>query len=153
MRNILDEYGRNAGKIWETLHSNGSMPQTKIIRTTKLTNNEFHNAIGWLARENKVNKAKTTHGSSYILGETNLVSKIGEDAGRIWRTLESLGENDVTTITHHTGMKPIDVQEALGWLAREDKIEIKQNKNNQLTVRLKLDALTDDGAGHNKNLM
>ena len=46
MKNIIDEYGRNAGKIWEVLTANGSLPQTKLIRNTRLKNAEFHSAVG-----------------------------------------------------------------------------------------------------------
>lgn len=54
MKDIIEAIGRNAGKIWENLNANGSLPQTKLIRNTKLKNDEFHIAIGWLARENKI---------------------------------------------------------------------------------------------------
>jgi len=137
MRNIIDEYGRNAGKIWEALNANGSLSQTKLIRNTKLKNEEFNSAIGWLARENKINKQNTTQGSSFGLGETNLTAKIGEDAGCVWKTLSALGENDVSSIAEYSRIKPDEVHAALGWLAREDKIDVKYRKNQQIKFRLK----------------
>jgi Winged helix-turn-helix domain (DUF2582) len=139
MKNIIDEYGRNAGKIWETLNTNGSLPQTKLIRNTKLKNEEFHSAVGWLARENKINKQNMIQNPTYSLGETNLTTKIGEDAGKVWKTLSTLGENDVSAIAKNAQIEPDEVHAALGWLAREDKIDIKLGKNQKIIFTLKND--------------
>jgi len=137
MRNIIDEYGRNAGKIWEALNNNGSLPQTKLIKNTKLSNDEFHSAIGWLARESKITKQDMAQISRYSLGETNLTTKIGGDAGRVWKTLSTWGENDVSNIAKYTRIEADEVYAALGWLAREDKIEVKYGKNQKTMFRLK----------------
>jgi hypothetical protein len=137
MRNIIDEYGRNAGKIWEVLNANGSLTQTKLIRNTKLKNGEFYSAVGWLARENKISRQKMTQGSSYSLGETNLTTKIGGDAGLVWKTLNTFGENDVSKIAKYAQIEPNEAQAALGWLAREDKIDVKHGRNQQIKFRLK----------------
>jgi hypothetical protein len=122
MKNIIDEYGRNAGKIWEALN---------------VKNDEFHSAVGWLARESKINKQDMAQGSKYSLGETNLTTKIGGDAGRVWETLNTLGENDVSNIAKYARIDPDEVHAALGWLAREDKIEVKYGKNQQTMFRLR----------------
>ena len=137
VRNIIDEYGINAGKIWETLNAHGSLNQTKLIRNTRLKKDEFNSAIGWLARENKINKQNTTHGSSYILGETNLTTKIGGDAGRVWMALSTLGEIDASAIAKYSRIEQDEVHAALGWLAREDKIDVKRGKNKQVKFKLK----------------
>ena len=137
MRNIIDEYGRNAGKIWETLNTKGPLNQTKLIRNTKLKNYEFHSAIGWLARENKINRQNTEQDPSYILGETNLTTKRGRDAGRVWDTLSKLGENDASSISKYSHIQQDEVYAALGWLAREDKIDVNYERNHQIKFRLK----------------
>lgn len=137
MRNTIDEYGRNAGKIWEALNFNRSLPQTKLMRNTKMKNNEFYNAVGWLARENKIKKQNSTNGFIYSLGETNLVSKIGGDAGTVWITLSKLGEGNVSSIAKNARLEIDDVHAALGWLARENKIEAKIEKNQQIKFKLK----------------
>ena len=137
MRNIIDEYGRNAGKIWETLNTKGPLNQTKLIRNTKLKNYEFHSAIGWLARENKINRQNTEQDPSYILGETNLTTKIGRDAGRVWKTLSTWGESDVSLIAKYSRIEQDEVHAALGWLTREDKIDVKYGRNKQIKFRLK----------------
>jgi len=139
MRNLIDEYGRNAGKIWETLTADASLPQTKLIRKTKLKNDEFHSAVGWLARENKIKRETMKQSLTYSLGETNLTMKIGGDAGVVWATLSTLGENDVSAIANFAKLEPNEVHAALGWLAREDKIDVTYGTNQQITFRLKND--------------
>jgi hypothetical protein len=125
MKNVINEYGENAGKVWQALHDQGPLPQTKLIRTTKLKDEEVHSAIGWLARENKINKNSTQNGTIYNLGDTNLTSKIGADAGKIWKTLHVFGENDVSELSRLTRLEKKEVEAALGWLARENKIQAK----------------------------
>ncbi len=134
MNNPIDEFGRHAGRIWETLSNNGTtLTQTKLQKTANLSDEAFHQAIGWLARENKINRT----GMIYRLGDTNLTPKIGTNAGKIWNLLVSQKEADITTITRRTNIDEQDVHAAIGWLARENKIEAQVGKNNQLVFRLK----------------
>jgi len=121
MINIWDEFGRNAGEVWKTLNTYGSLPESKLIETTKLQEDEFQIAVGWLARENKIYKT----GTMYQLGETNLTNKIGANAGKIWKMMETKGKFDVYDIPHLSDMEERDVYSALGWLVRENKIEAK----------------------------
>ena len=132
MRNKINEYGRNAGKIWVALNTFGPQNQSSLLKNTKLSINDFYVGVGWLARENKIYKDNIF----YTLGETNLTDKIGENAGKIWRTLESQGDVDVTSIAKITQVKVQDVYSALGWLAREDKIKTNY-KNKQIKFELK----------------
>jgi hypothetical protein len=134
MNNHINELGKNAGKIWQTLYNNGTLiSQSKLQRKTSLSDQEFHGAIGWLARENKIKKI----GITYQLGSTNLTSKIGTNAGKIWKTLASTKEADITTIMKQTGMRETDAHSAIGWLARENKIDTQIGKNDQLFFRLR----------------
>ncbi len=134
---MIDEYGKNAGKIWEALNVNGLLSHTKLIRNTKLKNDEFLSAVGRLARENKINRQNVAQNPTYSLGETNLTEKIGGDAGRVWKTLCHWGENNVSEIAKYARIEPDEVYSALGWLAREDKIDVKYGKNQKITYRLK----------------
>jgi len=120
MRDITKYYGRNAGKIWVSLNTYGPQSQSSLIKKTKLTLQDFHTGIGWLARENKILKK----GILYNLGETNLTNIIGENAGKVWRLLESQGQVDISSIARLSEIKIQDAYSALGWLAREDKIKI-----------------------------
>lgn len=118
--NMIEEYGRDAGKIWANLFKHEVLDASKIMEYAMLDDEEFSIAVGWLARENKI----FTNGKEYRLGETNLGSKIGNNAGKIWQILRSSGELDVSSIAEFAHIPEKDIYAALGWLAREDKLEI-----------------------------
>jgi hypothetical protein len=50
---------------------------------------------------------------------------IGAAAGKIWHYLEKNGPSSVTKITNETGLGKNDVQRAIGWLIKEDKLVIE----------------------------
>ncbi|MCX7089377.1 MAG: winged helix-turn-helix domain-containing protein [Methylococcales bacterium] len=50
---------------------------------------------------------------------------IGDAAGLIWAFLNENGPSSITKITTETGIGKNDVQRAIGWLAREEKINIE----------------------------
>ena len=118
MSDVIKSFGNNAGKLWDTLDTEGPQVQTKLLKKTNLRNEEFYSAIGWLARENKIYKDKRT----YKIGETNLTEKIGSDAGKVWQVLGSSNEIDVNAISRLTKIEKMDCYSALGWLAREERI-------------------------------
>ena len=124
MRNKIEEFGRNAGKVWETLDAHGSLTQTNLTKKTKIKDDEFYAAVGWLARENKIYK----EGTVYKLGETNLTDKIGEDASKIWDVLHTCGDIDATYIPRLADIPKKDMYSALGWLACEEKVKTKKVK-------------------------
>ena len=49
------EIGEAAGKIWRYLDENGATSAAKLATATDLGKNELQRAIGWLAKENKLN--------------------------------------------------------------------------------------------------
>jgi hypothetical protein len=51
----INNIGNNAGVIWNALNANGKMPETKLNKETGLGSAEFYTALGWLAREGKLN--------------------------------------------------------------------------------------------------
>ncbi len=55
---------------------------------------------------------------------TSVVQTIGEAAGHIWHTLHDDGELRLSTLQKRVEASPTLLHLALGWLAREDKIEI-----------------------------
>ena len=134
MKDFTEKFGRNAGKIWTTLNTHGPCNKPTLIKNTRMSEADFYAAIGWLARENKVCK----EGNYYKLGETNLTSKIGEDAGKIWKVLGSQGETDMLSISKTTQIKIPEAYSALGWLAREDKVLGKKSKSNANQIKVKL---------------
>lgn len=135
MKKNVEEFGQNAGKIWEVLNARGTLTQNKLIDTTKLMADDFYVAIGWLARENKIQKI----GLMYSLGETNLNDTIGDAAGKVWKVLDTWGEVDISNIPKLAEINPRDAYCALGWLAREGKLRSRtlKPKHNQIKFGLK----------------
>ncbi len=64
------------------------------------------------------------------------VNEIGLAAGKIWQYLEKNGACSVTKVTTETELGKNDVQRAIGWLAKEDKIIIEM-KGRTETLSLK----------------
>ena len=65
-----------------------------------------------------------------------MIPKIGETAGKVWKFL---GEKDEATLTQiKKGVKadPNLVLQAIGWLAREDKLQIEK-KERYITYALR----------------
>ena len=48
--------------------------------------------------------------------------EIGETAGKIWETLKEKGEIDLSRLAKILQKKTLIIYQALGWLARENKI-------------------------------
>ena len=138
MKNVIDEFGENAGKVWQALNTQGPLPHTRLIRTAKLKNDDLYTAIGWLARENKINmNSSTNNGAMYAIGETNLTGKIGSDAGKVWHALNKLGESDAQSIARYARLDNGAVFSALGWLARENKVHAHVDRDQQIKFSLK----------------
>ena len=135
MDEIIATFGSNAGKIWHTLHTKGTVSEELLVQETKLNVDELCSAVGWLARENKVSKTDTV----YHLGETNLTTKIGRDAGKVWKVLNIWDDVDPQFIGQQARMNEPEVYAALGWLGREDKIQttMVHPQKNQVLFRLK----------------
>lgn len=64
-----------------------------------------------------------------------MIAEIGETAGRVWRLLESDGPQTLGQVKKKLNAKSGLLEYALGWLAREDKIEFVPDKK---TYRLQL---------------
>lgn len=64
-----------------------------------------------------------------------LRDEIGETAGRVWRLLESDGPQTLGQVKKKMNVKNGLIEYALGWLAREDKVEFVPEKR---TYRLHL---------------
>ena len=121
MKDITTKFGENAGKIWSTLSEKGCAHKEEIISTTKLDETDFHTGVGWLARENKISRQDE---NCFKLDNSNLDTEIGANAGKVWKILDIWGDVDIQTIKRLSDLDDIKVHAALGWLAREDKIEV-----------------------------
>ena len=52
-------------------------------------------------------------------------NKIDDAAGQVCRYLDKNGSTSVSKITNETGLNKNDVQRAIGWLLKEDKLIIE----------------------------
>jgi hypothetical protein len=67
---------------------------------------------------------------------TDLRSAVGEAAGELFRLLEAGGETTLEGLREKSTQKGMVFTAALGWLLREDKIEMKASQG-AVTVRLR----------------
>jgi len=134
MKTLIDEFGWNAGKVWKILSTNGPLKEEALLQTTKLSEDELWTAVGWLARENKICRENNL----YKLGQTNLTTKVGTDAGKVWNTVAKQGEVDISTIAKTAQITVVDAYCALGWLARENKVECKKIKAKVPNIKVAL---------------
>jgi len=124
VRNLTTKFGENAGKIWQTLYNTGNADEEALQEKTRLSKNDFYAGIGWLARENKIKKTS----DYYSLDNTNLTDNVGVIAGRVWKILDIWDEADITTLKKLSDSSEEDVYAALGWLAREGKVDHKAGR-------------------------
>ena len=59
----INNIGNNAGVIWNALNTNGKMTESKLKKETGLASADFYTALGWLARESKINVEVEVKGS------------------------------------------------------------------------------------------
>ncbi len=52
------------------------------------------------------------------------MEEIGMIAGKVWKALESNGKMTVTKLTKETSEKKDQVLIAIGWLLKEDKLDV-----------------------------
>jgi hypothetical protein len=60
------------------------------------------------------------------------VQQIGETAGAVWHALNENGPLSVAKLVEHVGGNRDVVMQAVGWLAREGKIEITETKRGKV---------------------
>jgi hypothetical protein len=56
--------------------------------------------------------------------QDELVAKIGETAGKVWRHLHAEGERTLAQLAKQVNERPERIAMAVGWLAREDKVAL-----------------------------
>ena len=149
MKDVILEFGKNAGIVWNALNSNGPLTLNQLISLTKLDEDNIFSAIGWLAKENKIKK----EGEFFKLDETNLSNNIKEKSEKIWNVIDKTNFNfkNLSKLTH---LDEKDIYISLGWLAREGKLEnidnsIFDNDNsksglNMNNINEEINALNDD---------
>jgi hypothetical protein len=68
--------------------------------------------------------------------EDAMVNKIGEVAGKVWMFLKQNGDSNMNQLKKGIKADPNLILQAIGWLAREDKILIEK-KERFVTYALK----------------
>ncbi len=58
----IDQIGETAGVVWHMLNENGSMSLAKLAKSMDVPRDVVMQAIGWLAREEKVEIEETSRG-------------------------------------------------------------------------------------------
>ena len=64
--------------------------------------------------------------------ETEAVLQIGQTAGDVWRLLDGEGPTSITKIVKQIDAPRDVVMQAIGWLAREDKINIDEETRSKV---------------------
>ncbi len=135
MNDYIKHIGSNAGKIWKELNEHETLSQHELKENTQLNNDDFHMAIGWLANENKIDKSKEK--DVYTLGESTIAQDIEKKAHLVLEMLQDQSKKNVASIAKSAELRPMEVYTALGWLAREDKIMVFQDRTLQNKYSLK----------------
>ena len=64
---MVEKIGTWAGLVWNALNENEVLGNKEIKKVTKLKDKELYAAIGWLAREGKLNIAESEDGKDLVL--------------------------------------------------------------------------------------
>jgi hypothetical protein len=56
-----------------------------------------------------------------------MIQPIGETAGKVWRLLSENGKAGLSQLKRGVEVDPNLILQAIGWLAREDKLRIEKN--------------------------
>lgn len=70
------------------------------------------------------------------IGQASVVEQIGETAGAVWRCLDSQGTISLAKLVKELDLPRDLVMQAVGWLAREDKLAIEDEGRTRV-VRLR----------------
>ena len=60
------------------------------------------------------------------------LEQIGQTAGLVWHTLDKHGPQSITKLAKMIDAPRDIVMQAVGWLAREEKLEIKEIKRGRI---------------------
>jgi hypothetical protein len=63
---------------------------------------------------------------------SSIIEEIGEAAGRVWRALSENGPLTMAKLLKKVDEPRDTVLQALGWLAREEKINITEERRNRV---------------------
>jgi len=58
---MIEKIGTNAGHIWEYLYNHGTVGALKLKADLGMSNTSLYLALGWLAREEKIEIIEDAH--------------------------------------------------------------------------------------------
>lgn len=59
---LIDQIGETAGAVWHCLSDNGQMSMAKLVKSIDAPRDVTMQAVGWLAREDKIDIEETSRG-------------------------------------------------------------------------------------------
>ena len=123
MENVIGEI---AGKVWRHLNESGEQPPSVVAKALNIKVSDLDRALGWLAREDKLS-----------FSADNVVRAMGENAGLLWRLLKERGASTPATVAKLLGLKNSELDQAIGWLAREGKLSfgLEGNGSQKLSIK------------------
>jgi hypothetical protein len=65
----VDEIGETAGTVWQVLNKHGAMSVAKLVERIGGNRDVVMQAVGWLAREGKLEISETKRGKTLALKE------------------------------------------------------------------------------------
>ena len=72
-----------------------------------------------------------------VTAQHSIVDQIGDTAGVVWHYLHDNGSSSITELTKEIDAPRDVVMQAIGWLAREDKIAIEEEARGRKTISLR----------------
>lgn len=67
--------------------------------------------------------------------DTDLLTQIGETAGVVWHTLHEKGPLSIAKLVKEVGAPRDLVMQAVGWLAREEKLSFDESRSRVVSLR------------------
>jgi hypothetical protein len=72
-----------------------------------------------------------------VTAQHSIVDQIGDTAGVVWHYLHDNGSSSITELTKEIDAPRDVVMQAIGWLAREDKIAIEEEARGRKSISLR----------------
>ena len=66
---LIEQIGETAGRVWHALHKEGPLSVAKLVESIEVNRDLVMQAIGWLAREGKLQISETKRGRILSLSE------------------------------------------------------------------------------------
>ncbi len=64
-----------------------------------------------------------------------MIDAIGDAAGKVWHYLNENGPSTINKMEKETGIAKNDIQRAIGWLAKEDKLIIEKGRFETISLK------------------